>query len=288
VTEQQALRRLELALGVLGLTVALLAFIIALDAIRYHGLDLLDLHAHSLVLIAIVLVDGVIIVRACASLARQLRARWAFLRALPVSEALVCEHRVRVFPGRALGAFCAGLLRPAVYVSEGTLRATGEAELHAILAHEERHRRRRDPLRLLLARVVSDAIGPLPPFATLADRQAAIADLVADAAAVDALGDVSPLAAAFARFDERGVGVAPERVDRLVRQTPAETVPYAVLVAAAAVLAGIAALLAPMLLLHWHPDLVLPVSTEPAVLIAVCAPACLAAHRAGLCLRPSP
>jgi Zn-dependent protease with chaperone function len=287
VTEQQALRRLELALGVLGLTVALLAFIIALDAIRYHGLGLLDLHVHSVVLIAIGLVDGVIIARGCASLARQLRAHRAFLRALPVSEALVCGHPVRVFPSRALGAFCAGLLRPTVYISEGTLRATAAGELHAILAHEERHRRRRDPLRLLLARMVSDAIRPLPPFAALAERQAAIADLVADAAAVDALGDVTPLASALLTFDERGGGVAPERVDRLVRETPGETVSSLLLLAAAAALAGIAALVAPMLLLDWHPDLALPVLIEPAALIAVCAPACLAARRAGVCLRPS-
>jgi hypothetical protein len=43
-----------------------------------------------------------------------------------------------------------------------------------------------------------------------------------------------------------------------------------------------------MLLLDWHPDLALPVVIEPVALITVCAPACLAAHRAGLCLRPLP
>jgi hypothetical protein len=285
VTEQRALQRLELALGLLALTVAMLAFIVALDAIRYHGLDV---HAHSVVLIAIGLVDGFVIARAAASLARQVRAHRAFLRRLPVREAFVSGHRVRVFPGRAVGAFCAGLLRPAVYVSDGTLHATGRAELHAILAHEERHCSRRDPLRLLLVRMVSDAIRPLPPFAALAERQAAIADLVADAAAVDALGDATPLASALLHVDERGGGVAPERVDRLVSAGPAETVSSALLVAAAAALAGITALVAPMLLLDWHPDLALPVVFEPAALIIVCAPACLAAHRAGLCLRPSP
>ncbi len=282
MTERRALQRLELALAVLALTVALLAFIVALDAVRYHGLDLLNLHLHSVVLIAIGLVDGVIIVRAGMSLARQVRAHRAFLRRLPVRDTWVSGHRVHVFPGRTLAAFCAGLLRPAVYVSDGTLRATGEEELQAILAHEERHRSRRDPLRLLLARMVSDAIRPLPPFAALAERQAVIADLVADAAAVDALGDATPLASALLQFDERGAGVAPERVDRLVAAGPADTVSSALLAVSAVALAGIAALVAPMLLLDWHPEI------EPAVLIAVCAPACLAAHRAGLCLRPSP
>ena len=82
--------------------------------------------------------------------------------------------------------------------------------------------------------------------------------------------------------------MAPERVDRLVGAGPAETVSSALLVAAAVALAGIAALVAPMLLVGWHPDLALPIVIEPAALITVCAPACLAAHRAGICLRPSP
>ena len=184
-------------------------------------------------------------------------------------------HAVHVVPGRTLGAFCAGMLRPAIYVTEATLRCAGEAELRAVLAHEEHHRRRRDPLRLLLARGVADAFSPLPLFATLADHQAAVADLMADAAAVTAVGQVRPLAAALARFDEHGAGVAPERVDRLVRSTPPLTVPAVLPVAAGLALAAIAALL----LLGRHPEV------EHAGLLAACLPACLAARRAGACLR---
>jgi hypothetical protein len=36
----------------------------------------------------------------------------------------------------------------------------------------------------------------------------------------------------------------------------------------------------------WHPDLTLPVPLEPAVLVLVSAPACLAAQRVAACLRP--
>jgi bla regulator protein blaR1 len=274
------LRRLEIALGALGFTAALLVFVTALDAVHYHGLAVGPQ-------LAVAALDAVVVLRAAASLARQLRAHRRFLRGLPVlREALVHGHRVRVVPGRAFQAFCAGLLHPAVYVSEGTLRAAGDAELRAVLAHEEHHRARRDPLRLLLARTVSDALRPLPLFASLARREAALADLAADAATVDRLGDRMPLASALARFDEVA-GVAPERVDRLVAAAPPPTVPSALLAAAGVVLAGVAALAAPMLLGGWHPDLTLPVSYEPLALIAAGAPACLAAHRAGICLRPS-
>jgi hypothetical protein len=277
VTDRRALRRLELALAVLGLTVTVLALVVALDAVYYHGLTLEPQ-------VAFAVLDAVVIVRALASVARQLRAQRAFLRSVEMLRIdVVHGHRVRVVPGPGLAAFCAGLLRPAVYVSEGTLRAAGGAELRAILAHEEHHRARRDPLRLLLARVVSDALRPLPPFAALADREAALADLLADAAAVDTLGDRTALATAFVRFDT----VAPERVDRLVRSGPAQTVPWALLLAAAGALAGIAALVAPMLVADWHPDVALSVPLEAAALIAVCSPACVAARRAGACLRPA-
>jgi hypothetical protein len=277
VTDRRALLRLELALAVLGLTVAVLAFVVALDAVYYHGLTLEPQ-------LAFAVLDAVVIARAAASAARQLRAQRRFLRDLVVVRTeIVHGHRVRVVPGSELAAFCAGLLRPSVYVSEGTLRAAGPAELRAILAHEEHHRARRDPLRLLLARVVSDALRPLPPFAALAEREAALADLLADAAAVEALGDRTALATAFVRFDT----VAPERVDRLVRIGPAQTVPSALLAAAAAALVGIAALVAPMLLAGWHPDLTLPPSVEPAALVLACVPASLAARRAGACLRPA-
>jgi len=276
VTDRRPLARLELALGVLGMTVAALVVVVAVDVIHHHGLALEPQ-------LAVAVLDAAIIARALASLWRQLRAQRAFLRRLPVLRtAVVHGQRVHVVPGTGLVAFCAGLWRPAVYVSEGTF-ATAEPELRAILAHEAQHRARRDPLRLLLARTVSDALAPLPPFAALGHSEAALADLVADAAAVDALGDRAPLASAFARFD----AVAPERVDRLIGTWPAVTMPSALLAAAAVTLAAIAAMVAPMVLAGWHPDLAIPL-WEPVAVLLASAPACLAAGRARTCLRPAP
>jgi len=275
------LRRLEFALAALGGTAAALALVVALDAVLYHGLGLIH---DSVILTALGVVDVVVVARGARSLARQLRAHHALRRRLPVRRELeLAGHAVRVMPGRRLEAFCAGLLRPAIYVSEGTLRAAGGAELRAILAHEAHHRARRDPLRLLLARTVADALRPLPPFASLADRYATLADLSADAAAVDALGGAGPLASALVRFDA-AAGVAPTRVDRLVRTRPPDTVPAALLAAAGLSLAGVAGLVAPMLG-GWHPDVTLPAPIEPALLVMACVPACLAARRVGVYLR---
>jgi hypothetical protein len=274
VTDRRALHRLELALAALGATVALLAFVVAFDALRFHAPGF-----EPEVLLGALAAAG--IGRALVSLARQLRAGRAFRAALPVARtATVHGHLVRVVPGRDLIAFCAGLRRPAVYVSEGTLRDTSDAELRAILAHEEHHRARRDPVRLLLARTVADALRPLPPFAALADREAALADLAADAAAGGARGGPAPPATPPGPGDPGG---AP-RGRRLVRAGPAPTIPGPLLAAAVLTLAAIAALVTPMLIVGRHPNLAF---FEPAAMLLMCAPACLAARRAGICLRPS-
>lgn len=271
MSDARALRRLELSLGILWMTVAIILAVVVLDAIRHHGIAL----EPPLLMLALAVA---IVARALASLVRQLRAERMFLRAVRVTRTeIVHGEPVRVVAGSALAAFCAGVRAPAVYISEGTLHAAGDAELRAIVAHEAHHRVRRDPLRLMLATVVADAMRPLPPFATLAEHEAALADLLADAASVnDARGDRAPLALAFVRFD----AVAPERVDRLVGSGPLPTVPTSLLLPAAATLAGLAALAAPMLLAVPHPNALL----EPALFAVAFVPACLAAGRAGACL----
>jgi Zn-dependent protease with chaperone function len=288
--------RLELALAALALTASTLVCLVAMDAVQYHagllwhGLthaSLEELHTHGQFLLAVALADAVVITRAGRSLARQVREQRSFLRSLPVRSVFELDGElIRVFPGRSLQAFCAGLLRPAVYVSAGTLRRVSGPELRAILAHERHHRIRHDPLRMLIARVVSDAFRPLPALATLADREFSLADLAADAAAVRALGDVQPLASALARFDESAAGgVAPERVDQLLREGPPESVPGWLLLGAGMALAALAAVAVPMLLLGWHPDLTVPVGAELAAVTAACAPSYFAARHAGACLR---
>jgi Zn-dependent protease with chaperone function len=280
VSDPRAVRRAQLAVATLGATAVLLVVAIAYDALRYHGLEA---EPHM----ALALLDAIVIARALVSLVRVVRGQRAFLHRLPVlRETVVHGHAVRVVPGRD-GIFCAGLLRPAVYVAEGTLSTSQPAELRAILAHEEHHRARRDPLRLLCARVVGDALRPLPGLGSLAERQAALAELAADAASVAAIGDAQPLASALARFDasdEPGVGVAPERVDQLTGLLRSATIPSALFVAAGFALAAIVAAVAGMLIAEWHPDLALSVPLEIVALIVVCVPAAVAARRGAACL----
>jgi Zn-dependent protease with chaperone function len=96
-------------------------------------------------------------------------------------------RRLRCMTGSGCTAFCAGLLRPRVYVTAvvGTL---APGELDAVLAHEAAHARRRDPLRRLIARSAADALFYLPLARWWSGRQAEAAELRADQAAVGYAG----------------------------------------------------------------------------------------------------
>jgi hypothetical protein len=145
-------------------------------------------------------------------------------------------------------AFCAGLLRPEIFLSTGTLCQLRDDELAAVLAHEEHHRRRRDPLRIAVARVFGHAFFFLPILNRLSDRYCAMAELAADDAAVrTAPGGSATLASALLSFNATAhphgaVGIAPERVDHLMGRTPSWQLPAALLLAGSATIVVLGAL----------------------------------------------
>jgi Peptidase family M48 len=212
-----AVRRRELALAGLVATAALLMLVVTVDAVRFHlpalfGVERASLDAHMLALLLLLAVEGIVVWRAGRSLGRQLAAQRRLAR-LPVrARRAIGGHAVAVVGGSQPRAFCAGLLRPRVCVTEVALARLAPAELRAVVEHEACHARRRDPLRLAVAQVAADGFGFVAPVRRLTARQAAVADLAADAAAVAALGSPRPLAAALVRMPEP----APERVDQLL------------------------------------------------------------------------
>jgi hypothetical protein len=62
----------------------------------------------------------------------------------------------------AAAAFCAGLLRPRVFVTSGMVASLADDELDAVLVHEAEHAHRRDPLRRLAGRAAADVLFWLP------------------------------------------------------------------------------------------------------------------------------
>jgi hypothetical protein len=145
-------------------------------------------------------------------------------------------------------AFCAGLLRPRVYVTTGALARLDAPALEAVRAHEREHARRRDPLRLAASRVIARSLFFLPGVRELGRGQIMLAEASADERAVSAAaGDRSAVARAMLSFTDApeaggSAGVDPARVDYLLGEEPGWRFPVLLCAAAIVLLAIIVTL----------------------------------------------
>jgi len=247
----------QLAVALLGTAATLAALLVALSRIdfrlpslaelaaacrRYALPDLRPASVLVLILGSVALATLVLSVRAVL---RQLRAGRRFERGLQLRGPLPGVPRAHVIADDAPQAFCIGLLRPRIYVSRAALELLGDDERAAVLAHEAHHARRRDPLRLLVARALAEGLFFLPVVRRLPERYAALAELAADQAATAAAGGRRALASALLAFDEHpspaAVGIAPERVEHLLGQRPRWELPTLLLLGALTTIAALVA-----------------------------------------------
>jgi Zn-dependent protease with chaperone function len=190
---------------------------------------------------------GLLTVSAAAwAMRRELLADRRFRRVI-AARAPLSLHGVWVIHDERPQAFCAGLFRPRVYVSTGTLAMLDAPALAAVLAHERHHASRYDPLRLACGRALSRSLFFLPGLRRLIRRQHALAELGADEAAViTAGGDRSPLASALLSFsqasDGPALGADIDRIDFLIGDRPHWRFPTALGLGAVAALALVTAL----------------------------------------------
>ena len=253
----------------------------------------------AIVIVLLAALGLVVTARALAGAARELQASRRFHRFLS-GEQPQALHDALLIDDAQPRAFCAGLLRPRVYVSTGALALLDDAALSTVLAHERQHARRRDPLRLAAGRVLARALFFLPGLGDLVERQQALAELSADESAVnDRPANRSALARAMVSFsdtppDGGSAGVDPARVDYLLGDPPSWRFPallclvatsVLVLLVAVAVLAGQVA--------SGSATLALPfLSHQPCILVLAATPALLgvlaANYRRRLRLRPEP
>jgi Zn-dependent protease with chaperone function len=305
VTSAARFRRLELALAALGITAVLAIALTALDAVRFHvgtaaralgGAPVEDVGLGDVVVLALAAVEAAMLAAAGVAVLRRVRGQRAFLRRLPVlGEREIGGRRVVIVGGGRPLAFTAGFLRARIWMSVATLELLGARELRAVLAHEAQHAARRDPLRLLAAEALAAAFFLVPPLRSLGRRQAALAELVADAAAVRELGDPRALASALLAFDGSGppgvVGIAPERVDHLLGEGDDADVPAALLALCGLALAALGLCAALVVLGEDHLELAAvaaPVCTIGALaaIVLLAVPAWLASRRVTRALRP--
>ena len=196
----------------------------------------------AFILLALAALGAGVIIVALRAGWRQVRATRAFLRDLRVIGPLAGHPTVYVIDDASPHAFCAGYLRPRVYVSTQALALLSKVELRAVLAHEYHHRDMRDPLRMAWGRVLSEALFFMPVMRRLHDRSCDLAELTADAAALQVTGGATaPLASALLTLgtqdSENVVGISPERVDSLLGLPRTWRLPSLLVVAALATIA---------------------------------------------------
>jgi Zn-dependent protease with chaperone function len=191
----------------------------------------------AIVLLVLATLGIAVVVAVGRGLVVVVRSHRRLRRGLPVLGPLHGAADVTVVAHPGVQAFCAGLLRPRIYVSEGAVRRLGDDELAAVIAHERMHRARRDPLRIATARLLGEALFFAPPVRVIARRYDTLAELAADDHALAAIGgDRSVLAGAMLAFDG---GVAPERADHILGVRADWSLPLAL---TGTVVAGLAAL----------------------------------------------
>ena len=101
-----------------------------------------------------------------------------------VSEASqVSGVNCRVYEDSRPLAFCAGLLRPEIFVSRSAVQEISPDVLRVVMAHERHHQTRRDPLRRALAKALADGFFFLPILGPLGQKYLALSEVRADQAA---------------------------------------------------------------------------------------------------------
>lgn len=251
--------RASLLIGMLGLASALFVFVRLLESWRVtarsasHDVSILGqalsypaANVGALVVIILGALGLVTTLVAVSGAVRELAGARRFQRRLARQQPRPLRG-ARVIDDARPQAFCAGLLRPRVYVSTGTLALLGDQELDVVLAHERHHALRRDPLRLATGRVLARALFFLPLLADLVRQQQALAELRADDAAVaGAPATRSALASAMLSFadvhaeggeTDVSAGVDPARVDHLLGEPLGWRFPLAIGLASLAIVA---------------------------------------------------
>lgn len=301
VTSARRLWSISVALALLGLAATAAAGVVAVTRVDFAAPSpgalmaacqrwvVPHFTATSTLVLALGSVSLAAVVLCVRSAARQMLAARRFERRLPVTGGLAGVPGVRVVAGSAPHAFCVGWVGLRIYVSQGALGVLDEGELAAVIAHERHHARRRDPLRLLLARSLGEGLFFMPGLGRLAERYAALAELAADEAAVKAGCGRQSLASALLVFESHPqpgvVGIAPERVDSLLGRRAHFELPLLLLVGGLATVGALAALTVGMAGGTGHATVALPVLAAEACMLAMAAVPLLVGAMAVLSVR---
>jgi hypothetical protein len=158
---------------------------------------------------AVVSVLAALLVAWTARLAFVLVRAWLTIRRLPRIDGVPARltssvvrtgvERVRCLSSGLPIAFCAGVVRPEVIVSEGLVEELNDHELDAVLLHERHHVRELEPMARAASEAAAEVLFLCPIVRWWSRRRIEEAELRADQAAVRVVGP-RPVAAALYRL----------------------------------------------------------------------------------------
>lgn len=178
------------ALGSSGVASLLVTLIGAFSACVFFLAQLRAVPLASLVLVTVTLASVAGLIRAILRYHREQR----LVRDLPLEPitegelAVVARDagvtRLYLARSRRPAAFCVGVVRPCVVVTSGLLDRLSPEERAAAVWHEAQHARLREPLRCLLAELVSSTFFWLPACRDIHERYRLARELDADREAI--------------------------------------------------------------------------------------------------------
>jgi Zn-dependent protease with chaperone function len=160
----------------------------------------------ALVLVALLVTASILAIRSFrAQAANTLRlTRWVREQSVALTSGLAdaavdadLDGRVRLVDADGAFSFAYGMTRPQVAVSRGLVESVSCNELAAVLHHERYHVANYDPLKVVIARSLPDALFFLPALGELRSRYVAARELAADRRAITKSGTPSVAGALF-------------------------------------------------------------------------------------------
>ncbi|TAL19279.1 M56 family peptidase [Patescibacteria group bacterium] len=130
---------------------------------------------------------------------------WSNNLSLALHELQISRQAVAVFEAADSLCFSAGFFRPKIYLSSGAIKTLNDAELLAVLSHENRHRRYRDPARSTILRSLGRSLFFVPVIKLLEKRFAVAKEILADADALKLKNGGLALAGALYKLSSPGL-----------------------------------------------------------------------------------
>ncbi len=117
-----------------------------------------------------------------------------------LTQRLGLRDKVQFVSSEVSFCFCTGFISPHIYLSQGMVEKLTPRELEALLLHEKHHLKNRDPLKMLLGKLVVSVLFFVPALKDMLKRYSIEKEIAADQSAIQYQGYRRGLAGALQKL----------------------------------------------------------------------------------------